>query len=614
MASETTEGGWGETFLGFAIIFLVLGGIFLAGRAIYTHYYKPAPVVVSLSAYFVDDAGTAVTQHSPNYRKSHIKIRGDVYQGGQTVKSGNVRITITTEDDLFQQSISVPLQNGHFESDDPAFASLRPGTAIVITAEIAAPGADAVSSIHLNSQPPADKSAFEYGVGFAVILMAVVFFVAFTGNKTPWKNQTAIIFSYLVIAIFLAVPILAPVILVQTFPSAVEDMIGAPAGLINVHTPNQPDGERQWALNIGGYSFKTWPRNYNAAKTTDDTTATPAPAATTDSQPTTATAPTTGGAVPSATTSTETAAPTQNTTSTPDSGDTAAATTPAATTTTGSTAIMGQPGGPMVQVQGGLVIPLYVIILSVIGGAINMTRKVPGLQKEGEGSESSFARPLSRLGMAVMNVARPSGAAGTGAARPADQPVTPPDPSGTATTGVKATTVAAKETAAPAPSVEVEGEGTELSLEAQAEAIEAQLEPLVIQQIRRNCDSDDTLAEIRSLVLRMKELYKSSKSDERLLKFSSFEDWAASHPRLGEMLRGSWRVELLNQYMYLISAPFLAVVTYYILDLLGLSKQGVVVVLSFSVGLVSEKIVSWILGIASGYLRPEAGSATTGKA
>jgi hypothetical protein len=64
--------------------------------------------------------------------------------------------------------------------------------------------------------------------------------------------------------------------------------------------------------------------------------------------------------------------------------------------------------------------------------------------------------------------------------------------------------------------------------------------------------------------------------------------------------------------MYLISAPFLAIVTYYILDLLGLSKQGVVVVLSFSVGLISERIVSWILGIATGYLRTDGN--TTSKA
>jgi hypothetical protein len=62
--------------------------------------------------------------------------------------------------------------------------------------------------------------------------------------------------------------------------------------------------------------------------------------------------------------------------------------------------------------------------------------------------------------------------------------------------------------------------------------------------------------------------------------------------------------------MYLVSAPFLAIVTYYVLDLLGLSKQGVVVVLAFSVGLISERIVSWILSVAGGYLRTDAGTSS----
>jgi hypothetical protein len=130
---------------------------------------------------------------------------------------------------------------------------------------------------------------------------------------------------------------------------------------------------------------------------------------------------------------------------------------------------------------------------------------------------------------------------------------------------------------------------------------------LVRAQLQRNGETDTTLVQIRTLLSKMQELFKSRTTDEPLLKFNSFEDWAAGQPRLGELLRGSWRVELLNQYMYLISAPFLAIVTYYILDLLGLSKQGVVVVLSFSVGLVSERIVSWILGIATGYLRTDTG-------
>lgn len=112
------------------------------------------------------------------------------------------------------------------------------------------------AAINLNSAPPVDKSALEYGLTSLIVFLAVVFFLAFTGRKTPWKNRTAIIFSYLVIAIFLAVPILAPVMLLRMFPSAVDAMIGMPAGLINTHTSNQPDNETQWALNIGGYSFR----------------------------------------------------------------------------------------------------------------------------------------------------------------------------------------------------------------------------------------------------------------------------------------------------------------------------------------------------------------------
>jgi len=67
-------------------------------------------------------------------------------------------------------------------------------------------------------------------------------------------------------------------------------------------------------------------------------------------------------------------------------------------------------------------------------------------------------------------------------------------------------------------------------------------------------------------------------------------------------------VELLNQYMYLISAPFLAIAAYYMLDLAGLSKQPVLVLISFSVGLISERILSWLLSMATGYLRTDAGA------
>jgi len=141
-----------------------------------------------------------------------------------------------------------------------------------------------------------------------------------------------------------------------------------------------------------------------------------------------------------------------------------------------------------------------------------------------------------------------------------------------------------------------------LSLEEQATLIDHGLDSMVPSQIQRNTDTAIIVPKMQALVSQMQNLFAAS-TKPTLRGYRNFDEWYVSRPRLREILGGSWRVELLNQYMYLISAPFLAIVTYYILDLLGLSKPGVVVVLSFSVGLISEKIVTWILGIAAGYMQ-----------
>jgi hypothetical protein len=97
-----------------------------------------------------------------------------------------------------------------------------------------------------------------------------------------------------------------------------------------------------------------------------------------------------------------------------------------------------------------------------------------------------------------------------------------------------------------------------------SQEIDNLLDPLLTEQVQRNCETDAVVSQIRALVLKMQELY-SKKTDQQLMTFNSFDEWLASHPRLREVLRGRWRVELLNQSLYLISAPFLAIVTYYIL-------------------------------------------------
>ncbi len=111
----------------------------------------------------------------------------------------------------------------------------------------------------------------------------------------------------------------------------------------------------------------------------------------------------------------------------------------------------------------------------------------------------------------------------------------------------------------------------------------------------------------------MRGLFDSSKTKKPILEFDSFDDWMQARPALREMLTPHWRVELLNQYMYLMSAPFLAIVVYYMLDLLVLTKQPILVLISFSVGLISEKLLSWLLGLASGYLRSDTSQSATTK-
>jgi len=585
MPDEEKDGGWKETLLGLVVIVVLFVGAIYGIMAIYTKIFPSVPGVVSLSAYFVDDAGAPVSPDSPNYAKSHIKIIGDVSQSGQLVKNGSVRLTISsTENGLFQQSVYIAYQNGHFETEDPAFRSIRPGKPTEIKAEAMATGLNATATIHLNTEAPEGNAAFEYGLSAAAVVLIAVFCWAFTGRRTALKNRAAIIFSYLIIAICLAVPILAAPIMLYKFPSLLYAMIGSPAGLVNTHTLNEPEGETQWALNIGGYSYQATAKPAETSGNKKAAQGTIAEKSTGDSKAG-AGAGTHGATGNPSSSSNTTQAPSPNPSKSADAANppNAAPSSPSPTLAEVPVSSKSESVAPVVEVQGGLVIPLYVIILSVIGGAINMTRKVPGFQKEGEESDFNLARPISRVGAAVINrFTRAPVGSGDAATPPATPgPAAPASPTATAK--------------------------PEESLEQQAQAIDEQLVPLVTAQLQRNGETDATLAQIQTLVSKMQDVYSSRKSNEPILKFASFEDWAASHPRLRELLRGGWRVELLNQYMYLISAPFLAIVIYYILDLLGLSKQGVVVVLSFSVGLVSERIVSWILGIATGYLRTDTG-------
>ncbi|HWP52981.1 MAG TPA: hypothetical protein VN476_02550, partial [Pyrinomonadaceae bacterium] len=230
----------------------------IIGSIVYSRYVgKSQPVVISLSAYFVDDSGNPLI--ASNDFNGHLKIKGQVYQSGKPLE-GNVRLTVSKEDDSFQQGISLDLKGGAFESEDPAFRPLQRDDKLHVQAEISSPSLaePASAGVYLNTATPSLSPTGTFWLwmvtGVLLVFITIAFFVTFTGKRTPEKNRNAIVFSYLFGGVFLAVPLLAPVLLLQIFPNLRQAMIGAPAGLVLTRVGNPPEDKVQWALNIGGYS------------------------------------------------------------------------------------------------------------------------------------------------------------------------------------------------------------------------------------------------------------------------------------------------------------------------------------------------------------------------
>jgi hypothetical protein len=233
-------------------------------------------------------------------------------------------------------------------------------------------------------------------------------------------------------------------------------------------------------------------------------------------------------------------------------------------------------------------------MLSVIGGAINMIRKVPQFQGEGEYFEPASRRPIGLWPTLKMAGTSIKGLF-TGSSMP-DRPAEPPvtlhrkksegrrDPSRrgspTDTQPVTGTTKEPDAKAEPAadagrdlPAATQDSPAAEPLLDDRAKLVDAQLDKLVKDQLNRRSLTRTISAQINDKVQEMQRLFDSKSDDQCLLEFESFEAWMGSRVGLKEVLGRNWRVELLNQYMYLISAPFLAIVAYFILDLLSLTKK-----------------------------------------
>jgi hypothetical protein len=360
---------------------------------------------------------------------------------GTTLQETGAQVKLTLhrlKNDFYQTYLVKVEPDGKFEMPYvQGFMSVASDEPLYLTAETWLPNhvgrLERLSEeIYLNARPPILSAVTRYLLVLTGILLLGIFLWAFTGKSSPAKNRMAIVFSYIIIMIFLALPLLAPVLLPLAFPGALKVMRETPVGLVVTNVDSKSESSPQWALNIGGHISRT-----------------------------------------------------------PDPSDPEA-----------------------VEVKGGLIIPLYVILLSVIGGAINMTRQVPKFQEACEAQDNGLLRKV----------------VGTLLNRPPTVP---------------------------------------------------------ISSIGGN-SSDESAQDVRETSARG----GGSPSDPTT---SGREEM-----RMGSI---AWRTELLNQYMFLISAPFLAIATYYMLMGLDLTKVPIIVLVAFSVGLISEPILRTITDTAERFLR-----------
>jgi hypothetical protein len=467
-----------DAIVGFVVILLLFWGIYAGGTKIYQHFRPPPPPVkILLSAQLMPLTNDI----------AFLKIAGQAYQGGAPLVDCQAKILVEAADTDFSQTMLTTVSNGNFSVDGRLQPNLvfPAGSALGVTVNISDTKRDATptsESAYINmSKPLLQLSTMWFWAFMLVVILVVIFLYTFVGTQTEEKNRWAIIFSYVVILIFLALPLVVPVALPYLFPNLIQLMVSrpTPVGLVVTKVEDRKIPEPQWALNIGGFVTAT---------TNDDRQA--------------------------------------GTTSGNDSS--------------GVSQKIGRSADAIreVEVHGGLTIPLYVMILSILGGAINMTRKVPVYQS---GMEKERIKPNFLLNM----------------------------PRSIITSGL---------------------------LGAQSLANIFGMKPaLGIDTVKEPADASAT---------------KPEASATPGLPITTMST-APSHKSVAELTLGKnepqlstegWRIGLLGQYMSLISAPFLAIVTFCLLNWLNLQMVPILVIVSFSIGLMSDAIIIRITTTAADFL------------
>lgn len=528
---------------GLLILCAAVYGLFWVGRAVY--YWFSPPVTLSLSS--------SIEEISKGHFGLHVE--GAVQQSGEPL-NGLVVLSVQRPGEGSAQSFTVPLEKGKFElrlREEQVTIDSK-DEYLLVSAEAWAkehPHRPARSEVYLNASSPLRyKRTIMVSFLGAVLVLGITFCWVFTGRTSALKNRVAIILSYLVMALFLTIPLVITNIAIQISPGQFKKM--EPVGFTVGHAwGSKPDEPKQWVLNIGGYlkEVSAQPQggadNKAQTSTATMTTATPPDNKTnlagTATSTGVATAPASnpsGGSVEVTPRSSSTLSSAGTTPNNPSPSTNSGAISPISTTETSKPEAKSTE--PEKELEGGLAIPFYVLVLAAIGGAINMARQVPKYHQEAEESVVQI-KPLE----AVLGIW-----GGSSKPKKSETELTT-----TGSTGKKE---------APESAGSVEGSDS-----ANTDSTEKRTaEP------SGNGEASDS---------------SDPESTEKQTAPSGNE---ASY----------WRTGLLYQYMYLVSAPFLAMITYFLLAWLGTTTVPALVLVSFSVGLITQPVIQRIIAAAQGII------------
>jgi hypothetical protein len=172
-----------------------------------------------------------------------LNIAGTVLLRGKPVKDGTVKLTVDWFNQQGLKSSETILQkvtSGEFKTADPIY--MDPDDRIRIDGEAWSPEfiGSAANEIFYGRAPVISSTVVYIVLGCLIAVLVILFLWTFTGPQTKGKNRIAIIVSYFVIMIFLAVPLVAPILLTQLFPEFLDQMKRAPVGLIVARPKTAP--------------------------------------------------------------------------------------------------------------------------------------------------------------------------------------------------------------------------------------------------------------------------------------------------------------------------------------------------------------------------------------